>query len=647
MRKILHALLICALMGSVLSLITSSPAQALPTCTPDLFRDGSGNTVVKFVNTDACTWSIPAGATAISRILMVGGGGGGGGASLGNNSATTSLKRGAPGGGGGGGYVWYRDTETSIPSDRKITVSVGSAGSGSAAVAGAIGEYQTSPGTSGGTTTIVITGTYTAPGGGGGGVGTTQCNPGPTPASCSGDGGLSGSIINSDLNSNGVQTNRTVGLNSYDGAGGGAGAGGNGSNGVDATNLGGSGGNGGSGFTSNITGSDVVYAGGGGGGMTNTSNGNVLTGGIGGSGGGGDGQSRIANSRNAISYGGGGGGGGHSNALSFASAGGNGFSGVVYISYVTPTLPTPAAPVLSPVSGSATSLTATFTADPDAASYTAKVYLASDGVTQIGQDIEDFTSGDTIAGLEAGTAYKLQLLAIGDGISYSDSAPGALSSSFTPARSAQAGLTFVISPGTVATPVTVSDTTTIKVSVSETVNSINLTPTASANASITFCCNASIRTHTSISSGSLRNEVLVSGLNTFNFKVTAENGTTIKNYTVLVTKAVVATKTTAIPQPRASATPTPTPTFKVAATRSPKITGSPSPASAAVGALVILNGSGFSGVTAVKMGNTAAVYVVISDSQIKFTIPIGALTGAATVTNSAGSASSGRITVTG
>ncbi|CAB4331387.1 MAG: hypothetical protein F2690_00685 [Actinobacteria bacterium] len=641
MKRIFHTLLISVLVTSLFSVTTSaSAAPMLPTCTPDLFRDGAGKTVVKFVNTTACTWSIPDGVTAISKILMVGGGGGGGGASLGNNSGTTSLKRGAPGGGGGGGYVWSRTTETSVPTDRKITVTAGSAGSGSAAVI-ATGQYQTSPGTSGGTTTIVITDTYTAPGGGGGGVGTAQCLSAPS-ASCSGDGGLSGNIVN------GSQTNTTVGLNAYDAAGGGAGAGGNGSDGVDAPNLGGSGGNGGSGFTSDITGSNVIYGGGGGGGMTSTTTGNSLTGGSGGSGGGGEGQSRIAgNNRDAISYGGGGGGGGHSNALTYASAGGNGFSGVVYISYVTPTLPTPSAPTLSVVTGSSTSLTAAFTADPNAATYTAKVYLASDGITQIGSDIEDFQSGDTISGLEAGTEYKVQLLAIGDGIYFTDSAPSALSSPLAPPRSAEAGLTFVISPGTVSAPVTALDTTTIKVSVSETVSSINFTPTASANASITFCCNASIRTYTSISSGSLRNETLVSGLNTFNFKVTAQNGTTIKNYTVLVTKAVVVTKSVATPQPRPSATPTPTPTFKVAATRAPRITGSPSPASAAIGAQITLTGSGFTGTKSVKLGTVnAPIFTVVSDTQIRFTIPVGAVTSSATVTNSAGSATSGRITVT-
>ena len=433
------------LIASTFSIISIPPqiSVAVPACLPTFAIDGAGNTVATFTDTTACAWTVPTGVTAISEILMVGGGGGGGGASLGNHNANNTLRRGAPGGGGGGGYVWTRNISTSVTAGAGITITVGAGGSGSDAVNGGIGVYQTTPGTAGTATTLSMTNTYTASGGGGGGVGTTQCNGTGVPTTCSGDGGLSGIILNTDLTigaNNGTQTLRTVGFNSYDGAGGGAGAGANGSNGTDTSQLGGYGGNGGAGSSSTITGTTVYYGGGGGGGVTRPSGG-PQTGGTGGSDGGGNGQSSVGgNNKNATSFGGGGGGGGHYLTLSTVSAGGSGYNGVVILSYITPKLATPSAPTISEVVGSATSLSATFTADSNAVSYTAKVYLASNGTTQVGSDITNFTSGSTISGLTTGTAYKVKLFAIGDLIQYANSDAGSLSSSFTPTKFDQAAI---------------------------------------------------------------------------------------------------------------------------------------------------------------------------------------------------------------
>ena len=82
------------------------------------------------------------------------------------------------------------------------------------------------------------------------------------------------------------------------------------------------------------------------------------------------------------------------------------------------------------VSGSSTSITVTFTTASNATGYTAQVFLASDGTTQVGSDRTSFTSGGTISGLSAGTAYKIKLISIGDA-SYADSSPSDLSSTVT------------------------------------------------------------------------------------------------------------------------------------------------------------------------------------------------------------------------
>ena len=208
-----------------------------------------------------------------------------------------------------------------------------------------------------------------------------------------------------------------------------------------------------------------------------------------------------------------------------------------------------------------------------------------------------------------------------------------------------------ISPGSISAPVTTGNTITYKVAVTETVTTIAMRPTlSSAFASLTLNTTAVGSTPYGSTSVASQSKSLVAGLNTFNFVVTAENGVDSRIYTILVTRATSTAKVTAVPSATPTPTPstTPTPTFKVAATRAPRITGSPSPASAAVGVLITLNGSGFTGIKTVRLGNVAAItFTVVSDTQLTFLIPAGATTGSATVTNSAGSASSGRITVTG
>ena len=78
----------------------------------------------------------------------------------------------------------------------------------------------------------------------------------------------------------------------------------------------------------------------------------------------------------------------------------------------------------------------------------------------------------------------------------------------------------------------------------------------------------------------------------------------------------------------------------------PTLTGF-SPTSGPVGTSVTINGTNFSGVTAMAFNGTAASYTVNSATQIVATVPTGATTGTIKVTTSAGSAtSSSAFTVT-
>ena len=97
-------------------------------------------------------------------------------------------------------------------------------------------------------------------------------------------------------------------------------------------------------------------------------------------------------------------------------------------------LNSPNAPTGSATSGSATSINVTLSGVANASSYTARIYLASDTSTAL-QTLTSFTSGSAITGLTANTAYVVTITAIGDGISYADSAPSPFSSSITTNKS--------------------------------------------------------------------------------------------------------------------------------------------------------------------------------------------------------------------
>ncbi len=64
------------------------------------------------------------------------------------------------------------------------------------------------------------------------------------------------------------------------------------------------------------------------------------------------------------------------------------------------------------------------------------------------------------------------------------------------------------------------------------------------------------------------------------------------------------------------------------------------PASAVAGDLITVTGARFSGATEVKLGTTPVIYTVMSATEITFTVPAGASSGAVTVTTPAGTVTS-------
>ena len=194
----------------------------------------------------------------------------------------------------------------------------------------------TTSGTAGGTGTVggnggnsSVTGLTTAIGGGGGG-GCEGTNKTPTSGGSGGGGsqfngaaaGASGTIGQGNSGGTGYEAG------SAGGGGGATTAGGNATNTI--------GGNGGNGITFTISGTSQTYCGGGGGGVTGSPLFASSTAGTGGTGGGGNGSGNMtsgnANGNPATYYGGGG--GGASLAYGFTTTGGNGYQGIVIISYV-------------------------------------------------------------------------------------------------------------------------------------------------------------------------------------------------------------------------------------------------------------------------------------------------------------------------
>jgi uncharacterized repeat protein (TIGR02543 family) len=109
-------------------------------------------------------------------------------------------------------------------------------------------------------------------------------------------------------------------------------------------------------------------------------------------------------------------------------------SSTATLTYLSATvLTSPTAPTVTANSGSTTSVKVTFSTDPLASSYTAKVYSSG---TQIGSDYLLFRSGATITGLSPSTTYTVTLTAVGDGSLYADSSESSATSVTTNAAAA-------------------------------------------------------------------------------------------------------------------------------------------------------------------------------------------------------------------
>ena len=236
-------------------------------------------------------------AVSASYLIVAGGGAGGGG-----------LSSVSGGGGGAGGYL---TGTTSLVLTTSYTVTVGAGGATASASSGNQGSNSQF-------------GTLTASVGGGGGGGfPSGTQAGQNGGSGGGANGYSGGSFSGGTATSGQGNNGGVNFSSANyGSGGGGGAGAVGSAGTTSTN-----GAGGAGTASSISGSSVTYAGGGGGGGWSSNS----TGGAGGTGGGGGGGNNNSNGTAGTANTGGGGGGA---GVGSATTSGSGGSGIVIISYL-------------------------------------------------------------------------------------------------------------------------------------------------------------------------------------------------------------------------------------------------------------------------------------------------------------------------
>lgn len=273
------------------------------------YQVAGGDCVIEFKNVGSTTWTVPAGITSITYLVVAGGGGGAGG----------QASEHGGGGGGAGGFL----NGTTTVSSGNISIVVGSGGTAGAA---------NNVGTAGGNSSFA--GTVTAIGGGRGGTYFTYG------ATIGGSGGGAGAgNFTTGANGTGGQGTRggNVTATTTNGrhGGGGGGASAAGGNTVSSGSLTVSAGGGGAGASSSITGTNTYYAGGGGGGGSSASGGSG--GAAGGAGGGGSGATYDGTSLTAATAGGtntgGGGGGGSGIGGAGASAGAAGGSGIVIIRY--------------------------------------------------------------------------------------------------------------------------------------------------------------------------------------------------------------------------------------------------------------------------------------------------------------------------
>jgi len=358
--------------------------------TTDITTGGNGSYTVR-------NWTVPAGVTSV-KVLVVAGGGGGG--------SSNSIRTGGAGGGGGVAVA----PNFAVTPGANVVVLTGAGGWGA----------NCGNGSKGGNSTFGSIGTY----GGGGGSG------------CSAVEGIGGSGGGGHFRAGGRSNIYSVpaGVTGYGNAGGAAGTDyntGGGGGGGGATQVGspgtgaganGTGGNGGEGIANSFrTDSPIVYGSGGGGqgysiqGVGGTNAGTGCGTNASGSGG--------AHGTNET---GGGGSGGWMNCTQGQSAG-RGGSGIVVVRYGLPQLAQPAnvSAVATPSKGKSVDIS--WSAVPNAVSYIVKLRDNACSVVQgtksgISGTSTTVTSTDMVSSIMGdSTTYKVTVVAVGDGTSYSSS----------------------------------------------------------------------------------------------------------------------------------------------------------------------------------------------------------------------------------
>jgi hypothetical protein len=311
---------VTAKLGSV-NLTNATSNSVVYTDVKQVTYPSNGRTVVSFPRsyiTSSGGWTVPSNIN--SADVLVVGGGGGGGAHVG-------------GGGGGGGVT--SQTIARLSSSTPVPVKVGQGGAGAyfgpdnVSVVGSNGQQSS----------FEISTPLTALGGGVGESPNIQA-PGGGSTVANGGGGRSTDTFGDGVNFDG---GRAFGNPQPHQVGGGAGAGGNGLDGTLNAS-----GDGGPGVASSISGTSTFFGGGGGGSAhgtwtssTSWDSSVVISAGAGGAGGGGAGARVVSNGDPVIGTSGtantGGGGGGGANyrdpTTQPVSAGGQGGSGVVIVSY--------------------------------------------------------------------------------------------------------------------------------------------------------------------------------------------------------------------------------------------------------------------------------------------------------------------------
>lgn len=203
--------------SSTVTTSTSTTSTSASTTSTSTTSTSTTSTVTPttIIYTSSGTFSVPSGVDSIDFIIVGGSGAGGNGGSASVSNVDKNHPSGCGGGGGGGGGSGYVTTATgiSVTPGASLPVTVGLGGAVSGSCSG-------SPGGTGGTSSITVSGNvYSASGGTGGGRG------GDAPSCTSGGAGNSGGSGYSSGGSGGTGGNNVGGNAGTGGPGGSGGSG--------------------------------------------------------------------------------------------------------------------------------------------------------------------------------------------------------------------------------------------------------------------------------------------------------------------------------------------------------------------------------------------------------------------------------------